>query len=49
MESRPPENAAKMFTVTLCYVKVGEANITTAGGTFEVRNFCCGSLRGQTL
>jgi len=46
MESRP-ENAGKMFTVTLRYVKAGEANITTAGGTFiEVRNFCCGSLRG---
>jgi len=44
---RRPENAGKMFTVTLCYVKFGEANITTAGGTFiEVRNFCCGSLRG---
>jgi len=40
----------KMFTVTLSYVKVEEANITTAGGAFiEVCNFCCGSLRGQTL
>jgi len=49
MESRP-ENVGKMFTVTLCYVKIGEANITAAGGTFiEVRNFCCGFLRGQTL
>jgi hypothetical protein len=39
-----------MFTITLCYVKVEEANITTAGGAFiEVCNFCCGSLRGQTL
>jgi hypothetical protein len=49
MESRP-ENAGKMFTATLRYVKVRAANITTAGGTFiEVRNFCCGSLRGRTL
>jgi hypothetical protein len=46
----PRKCREKMFTVTLSYVKVGEANITTAGRAFiEVCNFCCGSLRRQTL